>query len=107
MTDKKSENPTWRTKKWVTENQVHNTLLDIEKEQGWTLLFDGKTLEGWHLYNKPDSTALSAWEVQDGTLFCNATDENKVLRRMNASQNVQNDKKISLLQFRGKNGPFC
>ncbi|WP_343485664.1 DUF1080 domain-containing protein [Allomuricauda sp. d1] len=68
----------WHTKKMAQENVVHNQLLEIEKEQGWQLLFDGKTLNGWHLYNKPDSTHLSAWEVRDGTLFCDATDENKV-----------------------------
>ena len=51
--------------------------MDIEKEQGWQLLFDGETLNGWHLYNKPDSTGYSSWEVRDGMLFCNATDESK------------------------------
>ena len=77
-TDTPQKNQTWRTKKTAQENQVHNQLLDIEKQQGWQLLFDGKTLEGWHLYNTPDSTRFSAWEVRDGTLFCNATDESKV-----------------------------
>ncbi|MEM8507748.1 MAG: DUF1080 domain-containing protein [Bacteroidota bacterium] len=72
------ENEPWRTKKIAVENQVHNQLLEVEKAQGWELLFDGKTLEGWHLYNAPDSTRFSAWEVKDGVLFCNATDESKV-----------------------------
>lgn len=71
------EAPAWRTKKLALENQVHNQLLDVEKAQGWQLLFDGKTLEGWHLYNAADSTQYSAWEVRDGVLFCNATDESK------------------------------
>ncbi len=77
-TDQKADTQSWRTKKLAKENEVHNQLLDIEKEQGWTLLFDGESLKGWHLYNKPDSTEFSAWEVRDGVLFCNATDETKV-----------------------------
>ena len=73
------ENPqTWHTKQKAIANEVHNQLLGIEKEQGWQLLFDGKTLNGWHLYNKPDSTKFSAWKVQDGMLFCNASDESKI-----------------------------
>ena len=76
--DKKEETQTWRTKKLALENQVHNQLLEIEKEQGWVLLFDGETLNGWHLYNNPDPTQFSAWKVHDGTLFCDATDETKV-----------------------------
>ena len=67
-----------RSKELAIKNKVHNQLLDIEKEQGWKLLFDGKTLDGWHLFNKPDSTRYSAWEVKDGTIYCNATDESKV-----------------------------
>lgn len=33
------------------------------------LLFDGKTLEGWHVFQQPD--ALPAWVVNDGTLTLN------------------------------------
>ncbi|WP_318311809.1 3-keto-disaccharide hydrolase [Flagellimonas crocea] len=63
----------WRTKKAAEENASHNELLEVEKEQGWELLFDGKSLEGWHLYN--DSGAKSVWEVVDGELHSNANDE--------------------------------
>ncbi|MEC7772157.1 MAG: DUF1080 domain-containing protein, partial [Bacteroidota bacterium] len=72
--DKKKEEPdTWRTKKAAVENATHNQLLDVEKEQGWELLFDGKTMDGWHLYNDPN--ANSVWEVVDGELHSNANDE--------------------------------
>ena len=72
------EKSTWRTKALAKMNQIHNQLLPIEKEQGWQLLFDGTSLDGWHLYNKPDSTDFSAWEVKDGLLYCNALAENRV-----------------------------
>lgn len=38
-----------------------------EKAEGWRLLFDGKSLNGWHLYAKkgpPDA----GWKVEDGML---------------------------------------
>ncbi|RIV72101.1 3-keto-disaccharide hydrolase [Flagellimonas aequoris] len=70
---KKEGTQTWRTKKMALENETHNQLLDVEKEQGWELLFDGKTLNGWHLYNNPG--ANSVWEVVDGELHSNANDE--------------------------------
>ncbi len=77
-TDKKDTFQIERSKELAIQNKVHNQLLDVEKEQGWRLLFDGETLNGWHLYNNADSTRFSAWEVQKGTLFCNATDATKV-----------------------------
>lgn len=70
---KKEEIKTWRTKKAAMENATHNQLLEVEKEAGWKLLFDGKTMNGWHLYNDPDVN--SVWEVVDGTLHSNADDE--------------------------------
>ncbi|MEO9892952.1 DUF1080 domain-containing protein [Aurantibacter sp.] len=77
-TEKKEDFKITRSKELAIKNKVHNQLLDIEKEQGWSLLFDGRTLDGWHLFNKPDSTQFSAWEVRDGMIFCNATDESKI-----------------------------
>jgi 3-keto-disaccharide hydrolase len=46
-----------------------NTLTDAEKNDGWVSLFDGKTTNGWHTYNK--DKAGSAWQVDDGTLHLN------------------------------------
>ena len=43
-----------------------NDLTSAEVELGWELLFDGETLEGWHLYGRPEET--TGWEVDDGTL---------------------------------------
>jgi hypothetical protein len=38
---------------------------------GWVSLFDGKTLNGWHNYNK--TGVGEAWKVQDGVLFLDAS----------------------------------
>ena len=45
---------------------VHNNLSPIEKSQGWELLFDGKTTNGWRNYRKP---TLGGWKVIDGVLY--------------------------------------
>lgn len=45
-----------------------NTLTEKEKNEGWKLLFDGKTTDGWHLYNKGDIP--SAWMAVNGELYC-------------------------------------
>jgi azurin len=45
-----------------------NRLSDQEEKDGWTLLFDGKTLNGWHLFNR--GQIPSAWSVDSGTLVC-------------------------------------
>ena len=49
----------------VTE--VHNTLSEEEVAEGWALLFDGQTTEGWRGYNQ-DVFPAAGWRVEDGTL---------------------------------------
>lgn len=46
---------------------IPNQLTEAEKQDGWKLLFDGETLNGWHKYLS-DSIGKK-WQVQDGTLF--------------------------------------
>jgi hypothetical protein len=46
-----------------------NKLTAAEKAAGWELLFDGKSMKGWRVYNKPGA-AINGWEVADGTLHC-------------------------------------
>ncbi len=46
--------------------QKHNVLTKEEKAQGWELLFDGKTLNGWRDYNGTELTA--PWFAEDGMI---------------------------------------
>lgn len=48
--------------------ETDNQLSAEEKKEGWKLLFDGKTTNGWHLYNR--GKVPSAWIVQHGELYC-------------------------------------
>src|SRR5262245_57039287 len=55
------------------EDPNANTLTDAEKAVGWTLLFDGKTTNGWHRYsNKSQPTtapvAPTGWVVENGVV---------------------------------------
>lgn len=51
----------------ASKNASHNHLSKAEKEQGYKLLFDGKTMDGWRIYqNKPNNS----WSVDNGTLHC-------------------------------------
>jgi hypothetical protein len=45
-----------------------NQLTDEEQKDGWSLLFDGTSLKGWHLYNNDKRS--STWSVQNGELVC-------------------------------------
>ena len=45
-----------------------NQLTKKEKEEGWVLLFDGKSSEGWKGNNKDHFP--TGWEIVDGTLHC-------------------------------------
>lgn len=72
--DKKTENPTDNKVSKERQTLKQNTLSDQEKNEGWLLLFDGKTTDGWHLYNKPETK--STWVVKDGALTCDPFDEN-------------------------------
>jgi len=46
---------------------AHNQLTAQEQRDGWKLLFDGKSLDGWRGYKKPDATG-TRWKVENGFL---------------------------------------
>ena len=48
-----------------------NALSKKEKNEGWMLLFDGKTTDGWRSYKK--ETFPNGWIIEDGALKCNAS----------------------------------
>ena len=43
-----------------------NTLTEAEKAEGWQLLFDGQTLDGWRSYNR--DTLAGGWHVVEGCI---------------------------------------
>ena len=48
-------------------NCIDNTVSEEEKAQGWKLLWDGKTTEGWR-GAKLSSFPTGGWKIEDGTL---------------------------------------
>ena len=50
----------------LSSPKTDNTLAP-KQEKGWTSLFDGKSLKGWHIYGH--KALNDSWSVQDGTIF--------------------------------------
>ncbi|MEM6379069.1 MAG: DUF1080 domain-containing protein, partial [Bacteroidota bacterium] len=44
---------------------THNTLTAEEKAAGWTLLFDGQSMDQWRLFKKD---TLAGWAIVDGEM---------------------------------------
>jgi hypothetical protein len=40
----------------------------VGKKKAWITLFDGKSLQGWHGYNK--TGPVKNWVIEDGALVC-------------------------------------
>ncbi|NNL90981.1 MAG: DUF1080 domain-containing protein [Saprospiraceae bacterium] len=73
-----NEHSLWTTESWYTMNQIPknkpgfktrnlnsvkaNTLSDYEKENGWELLFDGKSLNSFHSYNS--DVVNKFWKIE-------------------------------------------
>ena len=61
-----------------SKKSTYNNLSKEEKNKGWKLLFDGKTMEGWRTYqNKP----ADSWTVNNGVLYCKGSTTTKSDKR--------------------------
>jgi Domain of Unknown Function (DUF1080) len=54
-------------KNGVKEKNADTAIFTDDVKDGWQLLFDGKTTNGWHTYGK--SSANSRWSIADNTLY--------------------------------------
>lgn len=52
--------------------QEPNTLSEKEKTEGWQLLFNGKSTQGWHMFSKP--TMKHSWKAVNGELTTASSD---------------------------------
>lgn len=55
----------------VAETTSMNKLTEAERSEGWQLLFDGQTKNGWHSYNKKGN--IEDWKVENGMLVLNSS----------------------------------
>lgn len=51
----------------MKQEDLNNKLTQKEIREGWQLLWDGKTSEGWRSYNK-EAFPATGWEMKDGVL---------------------------------------
>ncbi|MBS1488241.1 MAG: DUF1080 domain-containing protein [Bacteroidetes bacterium] len=56
----------------TTQPAQANALTDAQRQEGWKLLFDGQSLQGWQIFkNRKNNT----WEAKDGMLHCKPLNE--------------------------------
>jgi len=55
----------------ILYSNAQTKLTKKEVKEGWVLLFDGKTTNGWRSYQK--QTFPKGWIVEDGAIKCNAS----------------------------------
>ena len=76
--------------------QKENTLTEKEKKEGWVLLFDGTTMNGWRSYKNKES---QGWDVKNGELYCKEEGVTKradlITNNMYENYELQIDWKIS------------
>lgn len=59
----------------VQNNTKDNMLTQQEQKDGWVLLFDGKTTNGWHTYGQ--TSVNSRWKVADETLYLDPSSKDR------------------------------
>ena len=67
LTEDLEANRTPRDPEVVELSYLNNELTEYERRQGWRLLWDGKTSEGWQ-GAKLDHFPRSGWNIEDGVL---------------------------------------
>lgn len=56
----------------LTSCKENNVLSEQELSEGWQLLFDGKSMEGWRIFNG-EASALTTWGVDRGMIISSGT----------------------------------
>jgi hypothetical protein len=56
----------------------YNVLTAAEKAQGWQLMFDGKSLTGWHSYGKTN-ISTGKWAIADSAIYRKEQGANAIL----------------------------
>jgi len=77
------------------ESVAINTLTDAEKADGWILMFDGETTNGWREYDAevfPDT----GWYIEDGALVC----ENSGMGEAGFGGDIIYDKQFTNFHFK-------
>lgn len=70
-TTKKESDNTGATTEQSAAAETHNTLTSEQVAEGWQLLFDGQTLDGWKRFNR--DTIGPLWSVDNGTILCDGS----------------------------------
>lgn len=75
-------------------NLLPNTLCQAEKQQGWKMLFDGKTTTGWKAAGK-DKFPEEGWKVEDGTMMAVISTKEKPVK----GTDIVTDEKFSTFEL--------
>ena len=59
---------------FTMQDKNQNKLSGEETKQGWKLLFDGKSFNGWRTYQNKKA---DSWSVKDGVLYCKGSSGDK------------------------------
>ena len=78
----------------VVAAQAPNQLAPADQQAGWTLLFNGTSLDGWRAYKRPDA-AGTRWVVKDN-LLCLAPGDSTDTR---GARDIVFDKPFSQFEF--------
>ncbi len=74
------KNKTEKTAGESAENPKEMTK-EVEQEETWTVLFDGTSFDGWHVY--PDKPVPDTWKLEDGAMILRPSDVRKDGERFN------------------------